>query len=663
MQKGTSRRVAALSTVLFGLNAFICWRLFRTEYLRNLDSIEGTFITFAKFVLEQSPHTAWFPWFNAGLPFENTYLPLPAYLTAIVAVLTRTSPAHAFHSLTALAYSTAPVFLFLFARDLSGKIAPSFWAALLWTLFSPSVIFPQSMADLGTHLGMRRLANIVIYGEVPHNLALCLLPVALWAASRYWTQPGPRRFALAVLMIAAVMLANAFGIVAVSLSVVILLAARSPLRRKDVVSTFALLVVAYLLICRYLPPSLIALIRVNSQLAGGDYRFTAKTNLIGAVFAIALCALWFLTRRIPDMTLRFAVLFTLCFGGITFLAYRNINFIPQPQRYQLEMEAGVCLAISFALAPLLGRIPRSTALICAVVCAVGLGWIFWQDLRYARRITHPIDISKSAIFHQARWIQAHLPGERIMVSGVADSWFNLFTDNPQLSGGHDPFAPNWMQRVAVFTIYSGQNAGNRDAEFSILWLKAFGCGAITVPGPASEQPINTLSNPRKFDGVLPLLWREGDDSVYRVPLRSTSLAHVIPASAVVSRRPEHGLDIEPVRAYVAALDDPAIPPASLYWDNPERGRVSAIIGPSQVVSVQITYDAGWRASIAGRPAKIYSDQLGMMIIDPLCSGNCVIDLEFAGGWERRICFLVSLLTVIALLAMLAIRPPHANGIS
>ena len=107
------RRTAALSATLAALNAAVCWPLFGTEYLNQFPSIEVTFIAIAKFMLEHAQHTACFPWINAGLPFENTYLPLVAWLTAAGAFLTRTSPAHAFHFFAALAY-TRPLPRFFF---------------------------------------------------------------------------------------------------------------------------------------------------------------------------------------------------------------------------------------------------------------------------------------------------------------------------------------------------------------------------------------------------------------------------------------------------------------------------------------------------------------------------------------------------------------------
>ena len=209
-----------------------------------------------------------------------------------------------------------------------------------------------------------------------------------------------------------------------------------------------------------------------------------------------------------------------------------------------------------------------------------------------------------------------------------------------------------MQLVAVYTIESGQNAGASDGPISILWLKAFGCGAVTVPGPASRDPFHPIANPRKFDGLLPEVWSEGDNSVYQVPLRSASLAHVIPVSAVVARRPIDGLDVGQLRRFVTALEDPSLPLASLAWRDPSRGRIVAGVAPSQTISVQINYDPGWRASRAGQALRIRPDGLGMTIVEPECSGECVVDLEFRGGAERSACLGIALFTAAGVLIML-----------
>ena len=228
-----------------------------------------------------------------------------------------------------------------------------------------------------------------------------------------------------------------------------------------------------------------------------------------------------------------------------------------------------------------------------------------------------------------------------MVSDEAGTWFNVFSDNPQLGSGHDPFSPNFMIQIATYGIYWIE-----EAEHTVPWLKAYGCHAITVPGPHSRMVYKPFRNPRKFEGVLPLLWHQEDDSIYGVPQRSTSLAHVIPESAVVERKPVNGLDTADVNRFVAALDDPALPLADL-----KETRISSTVMPGQVVAVQITYDPGWVASSQGRAVPITRDGLGLMTLHPMCSGPCEIGLVFEGGLERMICRILSWLVMLGVVVL------------
>jgi hypothetical protein len=647
-------RITAISLGLFALNVLICAPLFRVEYLDQFRSNEGVYMVFGEFLARYWPHVGWFPWTNAGMPFEDTYLPLVPMLVAAFSRIGNCSSAHALHFIAALTYSLAPVFLFFFARALSGRIAPSAWAAVLWSLVSPAVIFPALLNDMGTPWGIRRLQNIVVWGETPHNVALCLLPLSLWLTNRFLDKPTPRRFAIAALAAAAVMLTNAFGIVVLSISTLFLFAARGKFSIARFASICGILFAAYLAICRALPPTLIRLLGANSQYVAGDYRFTLWTYFWGASFLACLIALWAVLRRFCSPMVQFAALFSACFGGITFLSFHAVNILPQPERYHIEMEAGICLLAAFLLEPLAHRLPQRIAVACAVACVVALGWVALKDIRFARHVIHPSDTEHSPEFIEARWIAQNLPGERILDAADGQWLFNLFADNPQMSGGHDTSAPSWIERVAVYTILTGQNAGDQDGPISILWLKVFGCGAIVVPGAASKDYYHSMANPGKFEGRLPLLWRGAGDSIYRVPLPSTSLAHVIPKSAVVSRRPIHGLDVDPLLPYVAALEDPAAPVANISWNDPDHGRIVAKIGPSDVLSVQMIYDPGWQARVRGKLAVLKADQLGFIEIDPPCSGECSIDLVFDGGRERKIALAVSAVAISALLAMMFI---------
>jgi hypothetical protein len=485
-----------------------------------------------------------------------------------------------------------------------------------------------------------------------------LLPLSLWLTVRFLDRRTARRFVAAVVAAVAVMLTNAFGIAVVAVSSLILLAAREKYRGKELLSVFLILLISYLAICRVLPPSLIRVMEANSQWSGGDFRFTSWTLILAGSFLAFLIVLWVVVHRYCSPIVQFAALFSACFGGITWLGVHGINVLPQPLRYHIEMDAGMCLLAAFIFDPLVRKLPQKTAVACGLVCLLALAWAALEDYRFAQKLIRPADITHSLPYKEARWIAQDLPDQRVLVATEGQWLFNEFADNPQMSGGHEPSAPNWIQHVAVYTIFSGANAGDEDEPISVLWLKAFGCGAIVVPGADSKDYFHAVANPGKFDGRLALVWREAGDSIYRVPLRSTSLAHVIPRSAVVDRRPINGLDVTPLQPYVAALDNPMTPEARLRWENPDHGRILAKMAPSDVVSVQITADPGWQARAGNRVVPLKADQLGFIVIDPQCAGECTIDLEFSGGVERRVTLAISLLVWIALMTMALVPVLH-----
>lgn len=653
------RHIVLVALAIFAFNAAICAPLFGIEYLDAFQSNEGAFITFGRFLVRYWPHVTWFPWFDAGIPFENTYQPFIPAAVAIISGLAHVSPAHAFHFLAALGYSAGPAFLFLFAWNLSGDFAASVWAGVLWSLISPSALL------LGPPWGARRLMNVVFWGETPHNLALPLLFIALILILRVFERPTIRRLAHAALAAAAVILTNAFGAAVLAIGSVLLVCTRDKFRWRNVWSLLAVLLTAWLAVIRLMTPTLVRLIRQNSQTIGGDFRFSPVRFLLLFAFLILI---WALTRRASPVV-RFSLLFSACFGVITALGLRDIHLLPQSLRYHVEMEAGICLLLPFAVHPLLRKLPRRAMAWTTALIFFGLAWATVRDYRFARLLIQPTDLSSSLGYREARWLSANLPGQRVFVATDAMWLFNLLTDNPQLGAGHRPSTPNLVRMDVVEGMFLGWNNSEEEGPFSVLWLKAFGCGAVIVAGPASPDYYHPISHSHKFEGLLPMVWSEGGETIYRVPRRSSSLAHVIPRTAAVTRTPANAIDVEPIRSYVAALDDPNAPEAPLEWQNPSHGTIRAHIPPGSEISVQVNYDPGWRARVLGargaapREIPVTSDGIGLIIIDPKCVGDCSIDLEFAGGLERSLALLVSLLVTAGLIAAAFRRKGRLRQIS
>jgi hypothetical protein len=635
------------AVLLFAVNFAVARRLFSTEFTQHTSSNEGAFMAISRFLIERWPDVRWFPFWLNGVPFENTYFPLLQVIVAIVAKALGCSTALAWHAVTAFFYCLGPVCLFLFAWKASNLLHTAFFSGLLYSLWSPSLLLPAVRDDIGSWHNARRLQTLVHYGEGNHNTGLSLLPLALLCA---WLAIARPKFVWSVaagILLGALVLTNAFAAVDLAVGIVILAILQPPGARLRSLARLACIgAAAYLWVSPILTPDLVRTIRTNSPMVEGNYYYTPRVICAGLLVLAGAAGIWYFTRRWNHWFDRFAVEFAYVFVAVVALAYfAGIAILPQPWRYQLEMEMGLCLALVFGgrhLLALAHPTVRKGALALLLACLV------WQAVcyrDYARGLIQPIDITRTIQYKTARWIDANLKGLRTMVSGDVGLWFNLFTDNPQLSSLPDPFSPNWIVEIAVYTIYSGQNTGDRDAEYSILWLKAFGCRAITVPGPKSREEFHPIRNPRKFDGVLPLLWHDEDDSIYGVPVRSQSLAHVIPADAAVQRPPGNGLDVEEVARFVAALENPAFPLADFSWLSNTRARIATQLHPGQVVAVQATYDPGWVATANGRPVLVTRDGIGLLTLHPQCDGRCQIDLRFDGGPQRRICLGLSVLVM------------------
>jgi hypothetical protein len=629
-----SRQTQAIliSCALFCLNAYICADLFTAGFLNNLSSNEGAFVSIARFFQLHPFDFAWFPWFNSGMPIENAYQPLLPVLAALAGAVSGAPLEKAFHFVLAVAWCAGPVTLFWFVYDWSESLTSGAVAALVYTLASPAEWFiPILRIHEPGGAGSLRLFNLIRYAEDPHIVALTLLPLALLFIRR-----GNRT--AAIVAAAAVVLTNAFGAVDLAIGGLCIVLAL----RRGVKSLLMVGVVAWLWVSPWLTPSLIRLMANDQWGARGVFR-------AGPGFLIALAVLagiWYLTRRWTRPVDRFAVLFVplLCTIPLGFFLF-DLTLVPQASRYQLELE----MAVAIGLGCLFAHLPQRKVLL-ALLFAAGI-WQTIESRRFARKLIQPIDITQTIQYKTNDWLRRNLPGQRAMVSGDVEFLTNVISENPQMSGGHEPTVPNLVERFAIYEIYTGAAAGDKDAEYSLLWLRAFGNQAVTVPAEKSREAYHPFAHPHKFDGVLPVLWHDDDDTIFAVPQRAASLAWVIPREALVVKEPLHGADVDPIRPYVAALDHPAL----LTWESPSRARISAQMHPGQVLSIQETWAPGWRATLQGRPAPIHKDDLGLIVIEPNCNGPCEVDLHYGPSAETWLCRAFSLLATVLIVRLVANR--------
>ncbi|HYA16366.1 MAG TPA: hypothetical protein VEF06_02815, partial [Bryobacteraceae bacterium] len=467
--------------LIFIVNLLIGGKIYSVEYSNQLGSIEGTFIALARRIAAHpAKDLLWWPLWDCGLPFQNTYLPLMHFLSASVIWLTGYSAALAYHQVAATFFCLGPMTMLLTAWVMTRDLGRSFAAALAYSIVSPSALLTP---DLGSVLRLRRLQFLVMWGEGPETAALALFPIAVLFLYLALNRPQFRYKVLAGVFMGLTVLANAFG------GTILAMAALALADRKTIWRIGAMALAAWLWISPLVPPSVLYAMRVNSPTVEGDHRFTTRTLAGIAILAAAYLA----CRSIPPR-LRFFWTFAALTSGVVLLArFGHMYVLPQPNRYEQAMDMALCLLIAFVCP----RLPKSVAIALLLMAAVQTR----QQVRFARGLIQPTDITQTAIYRGAAWIDRNLHGERVMVGGAYSYYVDDFFDIPQLHGGHDPMLPNPKIRDVVFQIYS-----HGDGNVTASLMRAYGVHAIFLPGGSPA-----------LDPVLPVLWRDGPDVIYGVP--------------------------------------------------------------------------------------------------------------------------------------------------
>jgi hypothetical protein len=598
-----------------------------------MGSIEAAYIGLARYIAKHLGDLGWFPLWYGGIPYPDTYPPLLHWMSALVIAAVGANPGLAYHFVTASIFALGPVTLFWMAWRLGARRAPAFAAALAYSLISPTCILVREVRfDADGWFAARRLHTLVVYGEGPHLLSLCLLPLAIGLLHVALTRRRPWHYVMAGLAIAAVPLSNWLGAMALAFSIAAYLLAGFHARWASAwLRTAGLGCYAYVVAMPWLSPATIAVIRANAPRVAKNFESTATQRLFLVVVAVGiLLAAWTMVRCRVAPAARFAALLFCLFAATALGRYWfQLSLVPQPERYHLEMDLAFWVLAAFVSWPLVQRIPRRAAPAALIAALLACLAIVLHQRRAASDWERSIDIRTTIEYRTARWLDANLPGERVFAPGTIGFWLNAFSDAPQLTGGFDNGILNPMLPHVIYQVYAGEQL-----PVAMDLLKAYGCDAVIGGGKESAEVYHPYAHPEKFLGA-PELWRAGGDAVYPVPRRVRSLAHVMLPTDQVQLTPV-AYNTAAIQPYLAALDNPAYPPADFRWSSPSHAVIAAALTPQQVLSVQISWDPGWRASVAGRRVRAWGDKLGQMVVEPGCSGLCSIELNYDGGVEGQL---------------------------
>lgn len=561
---------------LVWLNAYLVRHVFSLTFTGATHSMHGYWMALGRVMGDSWLMPQWVPYWAGGMPSELTYAPLVPWLGWHLGM----------YAVIAGIFAIGPAALYLMAWQLSGKPGWSFVAGVAYSLLSP--VEPARILE------PHRMYLTLIWDEAPHQLALAMVCLAVAAWARGWR-------GLAVLAIALAALANPFGVTgAVLFGLCWVLAA------GDWKTVLFSGVLGYLVVSPFYPPSMLAVLRANGELAEESVWTTGSwVGLL--VVAVGLAILWRLTGNWARVR-QFALLLVWVTAMLPILFYRwKIVLLQQPGRYQSEAELAIVLFAVFAAERVLAGRPRWLLAGLAVAGIVMASQQIVRHRKFSRNSFRQVPVEETIEYRAAHNVQG-----TVFTAGSLAHWMNAFGDVKQYAGGSYATSPNTVQQRLSLDL-----TGQPSWEKFVVWMQAVGVDCVLVPGRQSPEFWKPFAKD-VLAGHLPVLWEERDTRLYQIPRVRRTMVHSVPGMI-------------PLEPYVAAIEDPAAPELRMEWVSVNRGLVRGTWRPGDMVLVQMNWHKGWKAHLNGVPVPTGADGLGQMVVVP--GGTGELELVYGGGWE------------------------------
>jgi hypothetical protein len=605
--KTSARRIWLLDmAVLFLATAVLILPLFRIDYLDNWMSIEGTFISNARYIRDHWPHPSWHALWYCGTRFDYTYAPGTPYAAAMASMLFHVDPAHGYHIYIAFMYCLGISGIYYLVRVGTGSRGCAWLAACGEALLSPIFAFLQQYRQDSLNWTPERLNVLVKWGEGPHMCALSFIPFAL--AFSILAFRGARRWTIAAASVcyALVVLNDLYGALALAIFFPLLVWSEGvangihfPWRRAAGIVLLTTGLCAW-----WLTPSFLLLTKRNLKLVAlpGNWWSAIVGSCVVLVFAAVS---WRAGRKRKASVWTIFISGLLLFFAVNVLGHLWFGFriIGEPIRFIPELDIALILVIVECIRRIWLNKKWAAVAVTALCFAFSLNYLsnpwagFRADPDYRRRVEYRI----------TEWIALNLPGSRVFSFGSIGYWYTAWRDLPDATGGSDQGMQMLMPALARFQIRNGDKK-----ERDIAMLQSLGVDALVMNEANSQEIYHEPKFPRGFMGVLPVIYDRDGDIIYRVP-RRPGLARVVDEQRIsrLSEIPWSNEDGDQLRAYADTLE--AIDTAAAYQrPGIHEIQISAVTAPNQSVLVQESFDPGWRAWVDDKPAKIESDIMGFM---------------------------------------------------
>jgi hypothetical protein len=647
--------------LIFLFTAVLIKPLFKAKYVNRWDSIESTYIADGRFLREHAPHPQWQPLWYCGTRYDYIYPPVIRYGTALLAGIF--IPAKAYHVWVGVLYCLGIAGIYFLSRTMSGSRKSGWLAAASAALITPVALLVPKLRWSMPRLTPWSLWVLVREGEGPHVAAVALLPFALAFSYLALRRNRPAMVAAAALSCATVALTNFYGSTGLGVLYPILVWSIWATSRDRYVwlRAAAIAALAYGLSAFWLTPSYLWLTIENLKWFSPPGDHSAQLLVLSTAVAFAVGSMLLRRRSQPCRYHVFLIGATMLLAvNVLGWDWLGIRALAEPNRLEVEFNVVLVLVLVESVRQLWRwgarpGMPARLARALALIVVLGGAWSARHYVGHAwDSYLYPLDpdYRQRVEYRMPAWIASHMPQARTFATGSVRFWWNVWHDTPQVGGGCDRGVLNQHLMHAMFQVTWGTNP-----ETAVRWLTALGVDALIVNDGRSQEMYHDFVHPYKFNGVLPVLYDDGQGNViYKVPRRYPSLARVVDASRLGAVAPGWAAtDLEALRRYTAVIEEGPDAPPTAEWKGTDAMRIHARVDRGRSIVVQETYDPAWHAYLGGKELRVRPDPLSFMAIDAP-PGEDDIALVFEMPMENRIGWILLWLSLAIAAALFTYGP-------
>ena len=639
--------------LVFLFTAILIKPYFKAKFTDKWSSIESTFIADARYLADHWPHPQWQPLWYGGTRIDYVYPPMLRYGTALGIKLFGWWPVKAYHFYAALLYAIGIAGVYFLMRVGTKSRGGAWLAAVSTALMSPIFLFMPRFRNDAWLLHPQRLGVLVKYGEGPHMSALALIPIALGFTWLALEKPRLWAIAAAAIFSAAVASNNFYGATALATFYPILIWAFWITRqdKRILLPACAIPLLAYGLTAFWLVPSYLKVTTENMRYVserGTTWSFWLAAA-VAIVFAVTTDKLAKgKTARTWEVFLAGAVVFF----SLNVLGnfYFNFRVTGEPLRLLPELDMIYIMLIVYLLSWMWTRPQVAWHGVAGIMVVAS----FWTTHQYLLRAWDIVpswpDHTNRLEYQVTEFLYKSMPDARHYASGSVRFWFNTWHDLAQVGGGSDQGLINGRVEQAQWEI----NLGAKPAP-TIAWMQIMGGESIYVADQNSEESFKDFMYPRKFDGVLPVVYDDKKGNVvYKVSRRWPDRIRVVDTAKLDAVQPPRANDdMDRLNAYVNVIEHGPDSPATLKRAGSDGMRAHVKVNAGQSVLVQETYDVAWHAWSGGKPVNIRKDVMGLMLVEAP-PGEQDLVLEFVTPLENQVGRVVTLLTLAGIIGLFVV---------